>query len=111
MFGDNSTQDFVSLDYVGAGKKTDLMDLISGKGCQVKSCTVQEDSAQLIHAAKDVAVMYYTVVQDATCAGQHVPAEVWASTVWVKRASKWQATFHQETPIAGSGDHSAMEQP
>jgi hypothetical protein len=102
MFEANSTQDFVAVDYTGADNKSELLKMIGSKACQVNACTVDDNSAQLINTAKGVAVMYYKVAQDATCDGQKVPPEVWAATVWVKRAGKWQAAFHQETPGNGA---------
>jgi len=56
---------------------------------------------------QDAAILTFSATQDATCGGVAEPSPVRASTVYVKRAGKWQAAFHQETPA----QQTARQQP
>lgn len=80
-----------------ADTKTALGAVTSG-ACKVASYTV--DQPQFMWIDKNSVMMAYHASQDATCDGQKVPPEVWASSVWVKQGSDWKAVFHQETPAA-----------
>ncbi|MCA1589590.1 MAG: hypothetical protein LC734_04215 [Acidobacteria bacterium] len=45
------------------------------------------------------ALATYNATQEGTCAGQPMPAKVFASTIFVKRKGKWLGFFHQESPM------------
>jgi len=49
--------------------------------------------------ASDTAILTYKAVVEAICAGNKLPAEVYARSVWVKQGGKWLAASYQETPV------------
>jgi hypothetical protein len=48
---------------------------------------------------QNAAVHTYKWTGQGTYQGQPIPSPVWASTVWARRAGKWQAIFHQESTV------------
>ncbi len=108
-FKDNNTKPFEevmtanAIDLSGPvpTHRADFMKMLNSKQCTVNSYAIDDGSAQVVEAARDAAVLYYKVTEDASCGGQKAPSPVWASTVWVKQAGKWKAAFHQESPAGG----------
>jgi hypothetical protein len=76
--------------------KSQIVSAISGANCEVKSYSLSNFRVAML--TKDTAVLTYKAIQDVTCDGKPEPAEVWSSSVYVKRGGKWLAAFHQETP-------------
>jgi uncharacterized protein (TIGR02246 family) len=76
--------------------KSQIVSAISAPNCEVKNYSLSNFRVAML--TKDTAVLTYKAVQDVTCDGKPEPAEVWSSTVYVKRGGKWLAAFHQETP-------------
>lgn len=64
--------------------------------CEVKSYELSDLKVTFLNSS--AALLTYKSTQDATCAGQPVPATVWSSSAYVLRGGKWLAASHQETP-------------
>lgn len=60
------------------------------------------DSLKSTQLTPDVVVLTYRAAVQGTCAGKPLP-QVWASSIWVKRGSRWIGVFHTEAPVAPSG--------
>lgn len=80
--------------------------VVRGKANIVKFATdpnCHESSFSLSPAAytwlnNKTVIATYTAKQDGSCGSTKMPEKVNASTLWVKRGSKWLAAFHQESP-------------
>ena len=70
---------------------------VSTKPCDLKSFEFSEFKVMMID--KNTALVTYKALQDGVCAGQPVPKNVIASSVYVKRKGKWMAMYHQESAI------------
>ena len=79
--------------------KAQLVKEVTAKPCEVKSFAFSNFKTSMINDS--TALVTYLSTQDATCAGQAQPAKVLSSTIYVKRNGKWQAFYHQESPITG----------
>jgi len=87
--------------YVGfsAGTRVDKAASIKSyeQKCEIKNYTLSEDHLQMV--GPDVAVLTFRGAQDYTCDGKKGPAEVHASSFYVREGDKWKAAFYAETPI------------
>lgn len=77
-----------------ADKATSIKDL-EAMQCEVKSYELSDLKVTFLNSS--AALLTYKGTQDATCAGQQVPAKIWASSAYVMRGGKWFAASHQET--------------
>jgi hypothetical protein len=97
-FKQNLTDDSVMVDQTGIVQGKDkAVDNFTKMPCDVNSYSVGDIKVDWID--KDTALLTYKADADATCGGQKVPPSVYASSLWVKKSGKWQAAFHQETPV------------
>jgi hypothetical protein len=82
----------------GVDERDKMMSAIATGACEIRSWSIDDGSAKVYWIDKDAVIITYKAAQDATCGGQTVPANVWASSVYVKRGNAWLAVHHQETP-------------
>jgi hypothetical protein len=76
---------------------SDKSQIVKGFGaCEIKSYSL--DDFKFLMLDKNSALISYTAVQDAACAGKIQPPKVRSSTVYVKRGGKWLCAFYTETP-------------
>ncbi|HWC16475.1 MAG TPA: nuclear transport factor 2 family protein [Terriglobales bacterium] len=102
-FKQNLSADSVMVDMGGiVYGKDKAVDMLSKTPCEVKSYSLSDTKVDWID--KDTALLTYKADSDATCGGQKSPPSVYASSLWVRKAGKWQAAFHQETPIPQSSN-------
>jgi len=74
-------------------------------GVRSPSCVVHTYSLGPLTVAKtsvDSVLVTYRAEQDTLCGGARVPSPVWATSLYVKRASRWVNVLYQHTPAAGS---------
>lgn len=93
---------FLSANFVGFGEagrmdRAASIKQYSGADCYVKSYTLSDDQMMLLGA--DAAVLTYKVAIDGTCGGKKLPANSWASSVYVREGDKWKGAFHIEAPV------------
>lgn len=69
--------------------------------CTVNTYSFDEPSARLSSLGKDKYLLVYKATVDATCDGHKIPDTWFSTTIWQKQKGKWQALFHQETPLMG----------
>jgi uncharacterized protein (TIGR02246 family) len=77
--------------------KDQLIRQMTDKPCDVRDFSFSDWEVHQI--SDDTVLVTYKAKQDATCDGTQIPAEVVASSVYVKRDGKWLAASHQETPL------------
>jgi hypothetical protein len=93
-------QNYLSDDafFVYGDGVTDKSQIIKGFGaCEIKSYSL--DEFKFLMLDKNSALLSYTAVQDAACAGKIQPPKVRSSAVYVKRGGKWLCAFYTETPV------------
>jgi len=76
----------------GAGKN------MIGEGlkmCDIKTFTLSD--WKMTKLSTSTVLLTYKGTQVGSCGGAPVPANVWASSIWMKRKDVWEAVFHQET--------------
>ena len=81
----------------GFSSKAQTVKDISTKPCELKSYEFSNFKVTMID--KNTALATYRVLQDGVCAGQPMPKNVIASSIYVKRKGKWMAMFHQESAV------------
>jgi hypothetical protein len=81
----------------GFSSKAQSVKDIGTKPCELKS--YEFSNFKVIMLDKNTAIATYGALQDGVCAGQPMPKNVIASTVYVKRKGKWMGMLHQESAI------------
>ena len=81
----------------GFSTKAQTVKDISSKPCDLKSFEFSDFKVVMLD--KNTALITYKALQDGVCAGQPIPKNVIASSVYVKRKGKWMAMHHQESAI------------
>ena len=94
-FRANISADAVMIGDTGVADKKTSLSAMEGMACEVKSYELSDIKVTFLN--NSTAIMTYKSAQDATCAGQPVPASVWSSSVYVMRGGRWYAASHQET--------------
>lgn len=92
------SSDSIGVGMSGVDNRAAILRDMGGTACDVRSYSL--DNFAVVMLNPNTALLTYKGTQDATCGGQVIPREVWASTVFVRRSGRWQAAFHQETPAA-----------
>ena len=95
-FRANLTADSVLVSENGVATKATILEQMGGSTCEVKSFELSDIKVAFLSG--NAAIITYKASQDGTCAGQALPAAVWASSTYVMRGGRWLAASHQETP-------------
>jgi ketosteroid isomerase-like protein len=77
--------------------------------CEVKSYALSDEQMHMLGA--DVAVLSFKASQDATCAGTKIPANVWASSAYVREGDKWKALAYVENAVVDPNSAPAKTTP
>ncbi len=100
-FKEHLTDDTVSVHSHGVSTgKAQVIKEMTDQPCQVRNFSFSD--WQVHELSTDAVLVTYKATQDATCQGNKVPAEVVASSVYIKKGGKWLAASHQETPAMGA---------
>ena len=94
-FRANLTTDSVLVSENGIATKASILEQMGGSNCDVKSFELNDIKVAFV--AGNAAIITYKATEDGTCAGQALPAAVWASSTYVMRGGRWMAASHQET--------------
>lgn len=65
--------------------------------CEIKSFSFSDEQMSML--GPDVAVLTFKGTQDGTCDGKKVPAEVWASSVYIREGDKWKSYLYLENAV------------
>jgi hypothetical protein len=84
----------LQIDVTGLTTKADVVKGLAD--CDVKDYAL--DSFKMMKLDSNVMLVTYKATVHATCGGQAAPENIMAASIWVNRAGKWVAPFHQETP-------------
>lgn len=91
------SEDHVEMQGGGPTGKAPVVAGVKG-GCVVKSYEV--DHFKLTQFSPDTALLTYRAAQDTTCGAARVPSPVWATSLFVKRAGRWQNALYVHSPAA-----------
>lgn len=94
---------FTSFDMGMRMSKADMVKMVGGMKCDIKTWSLDEPKMTMIDA--DTYVSSYKGTWDGTCAGpdgksMKMPSPIRAASLWVRNGDKWQGAFHGETLIA-----------
>ncbi|RPJ59793.1 MAG: nuclear transport factor 2 family protein [Acidobacteria bacterium] len=100
-FRQNLADNTVGVSPMGitAGKEQVIKEMTASP-CEVRSFSLSD--WQVHEITPETVIVTYKAKQDATCQGNKVPADVVASSVYVKKDGKWLAASHFETPVMQS---------
>jgi hypothetical protein len=93
---------FLSDKFVGWGSsgrldKASATEEYTGADCDIKSYALSEE--QMSPLGQDAALLTHKLTVDGTCAGQKIPATMWAAGVYVREGATWKGAFHAEAAI------------
>jgi hypothetical protein len=91
------SDDAVFVDETGVSDKAQFIKNLYSGGCAVKSYAL--DNFKFVMLAKDTALMTYKATQDAVCNGKKSPPVQWASSLYIRRSSKWENVFYQTSTV------------
>ena len=86
----------------GTEERDQVLKSIAKRECMVTSYSFDDSSVKLRKLNEMTAVLNYTSRQDATCAGQKVPNEVYATAIYVRQDGQWKNMFYTESPSASA---------
>src|SRR5688572_4542771 len=89
---------FVSFEGGGRMGKADMVKMVGGMKCDVKSWSLDEPQMHQIDA--DNYATIYKATFDGTCDGQKIPSPTRAISLWTRSGDKWVGSFHSESLIA-----------
>lgn len=81
----------------GRQDKAAMIKSLTDSKCEVKSYSFSDDQMSML--GNDVAVLTFKAAQDATCDGKKAPANVWASSVYVREGDKWKSLLYIENEV------------
>jgi hypothetical protein len=97
-FQQNLTDNSVSVNPMGVHSgKDQMIKEMTTTPCDVRSYSLSD--WQVHDITSDTVIVTYKAKQDATCQGNKIPAEVVASSVYVKKGGRWLAASHYEAPL------------
>ncbi|MGH9947666.1 MAG: nuclear transport factor 2 family protein [Pyrinomonadaceae bacterium] len=88
---------YVGFAATGRQDKAASMKSISAQNCKINSYSFSDEQMNMIGA--DVAVLTFRAAQDYTCDGKKGPADVWASSVYIREGDKWNSLVYVENPV------------
>ena len=97
FFRDSVSDKYVGFSGSGRVDKAGSIAAMNKEKCEVKSYAMSDDQLNMIGA--DFAVLTYKAVQDATCGGTKIPAEVWATSTFIREGDKWMNQHHSENAV------------
>ena len=86
---------FLDVSDVGVFTKSETIELIPN--LNIKDYSLK--GFKVIVPKEGTAIITYEAVQHWTIDGKEAPSHVRASSVWVRRGSRWQIIFHQESAL------------
>lgn len=91
------TDDAIAVSGDGVANKVQWLKSTFAPGCALKSYSPQD--FKVVMFDKNTAMVIYKATQDSACNGKQDPANIWLSSLYVKRGGKWLNSFFQITPI------------
>ncbi|MGD9563789.1 MAG: nuclear transport factor 2 family protein [Pyrinomonadaceae bacterium] len=100
---------FAGYEAGGKMSRADLVKMVGGTKCDVKSWSL--DEPQMHQIDQDTYATIYKATFDATCDGHKVPSPTRAISLWTRSGDKWVGSFHSETLIADAKNPPKMPPP
>jgi ketosteroid isomerase-like protein len=88
---------FVSFERGKRQPKAEVIKMIAGHPCDIKSFTVSDP--KVTNVSSDVVAVTYRGTTDGMCEGKKIPSPVTAASVWVRSGDTWKAAYHGEVPV------------
>ena len=85
----------ITIDFSGTKDKSEILQAIKASSCRVKSYSLRGFTAKVL--TMNTFLLTYRADQQVTCSGRIPPEHVYASSIYVKQAGRFQRVFHQET--------------
>jgi hypothetical protein len=92
------SSDSLLVSDTGVAGKAQAIKEITSPACTVESFSLSDFKLTMFD--RDAALLTYRATQNGKCGDTMLPANVFASSLWLKRGNKWLAVFHQESPAA-----------
>jgi len=89
------SDDHVEVGFGGVTRKAAVVAGVASPACVVHSFAI--DSFQLTRLNPTTALLTYHAAQQTLCNGHAVPSPVWASSLYVRRASRWFNAMYQQS--------------
>lgn len=89
------SDDHVEMTPGGPADKAGVVASVGG-ACTVNS--YQVDRFKVTRLGRDTALVTYRAAQDTVCGSQKVPSPVWATSLFVRRAGRWQNALYVHSP-------------
>ncbi|MGI8812247.1 MAG: nuclear transport factor 2 family protein [Pyrinomonadaceae bacterium] len=96
-FGEILSDKYVGFAKTGRQDKAAAVKSMTDAKCDIKSYSWSDQQMRML--GSDVAVLTFKAAQDGTCDGKQVPAEVWASSVYLRDGDKWKNVLYAENPV------------
>lgn len=90
------SDDHVEVGFAGITRKPAVVASVASPVCVVHSYKI--DSFELTKLDPTTALLTYHAAQQTLCNGHAVPSPVWASSVYVRRGSRWLNAMYQQSP-------------
>jgi len=92
-FGNSTAEEAVFVDAQGPAGKA----LVLQHTAEFRLTEYTMSEVQVIQIAPDAGLLVYKINETGASHGKAFSARVYVSSLWVKRAGKWQCLFSQET--------------
>jgi hypothetical protein len=99
-FQEAMSEDSILVGGTGVDGKAPSISEITSAECTITDYALSDFKVTMFD--KDAAMLTYKATQHGACGGTTVPANVVASSLWLKRGGKWYMVFHQESPTPES---------
>ncbi len=106
-FEDHLSNKFVNITPDGSQDLAALKKLLADGTCKIKSFKLSD--FKVTKVSDTVSLITYKGSQEGSCGGKPVPANVWASSIWVKEGDAWKAFYHMETDVPPASAKKAEE--
>lgn len=94
------SDDHVEVGFRGVARKAAVVAGVASPACVVRSFAI--DSFQLTSLNPTTALLTYHATQQTVCGGHAVPSPVWASSLYVRRGSRWLNAMYQQSQEAST---------
>jgi Domain of unknown function (DUF4440) len=91
------SKDHIEIHPTGIVGKAAVVEGVRSPICVVQSYAL--GPLTLTRVSADTVVVTYRAEQDTKCGTASVPSPVWAASLYVKRAGRWENVLYQHTPV------------
>lgn len=89
--------DHVEVGASGRSSKATVVAGVKSPVCVVKGYAIDQFELTIFEAG--TALLTYHAAQDTWCGNTALPSPAWASSLYIRRAGRWENALYQQTPI------------